>query len=293
MSYDLYFKPRQGDFSDERFSRYFRDRANYECDGSQAVYGNSDTGVYFVFELNTDDDVVDEGGGEHFPIAFHINYFRPSYFALEAEPEVRAFVQHFDLLVSDPQPEGMGEGVYVAEKFLSGWNCGNAFGYRAILNDETFKHGTSQLPTVTLHKAWRWNRARSGLQAEVGEAKFVPRILFINLGDETVTAAVWPDGIPVVVAPVDYLLVPRKELAPKKFFRKIEDTTLLAWKAALRMLLKHGSQNDDGSISLNYTVPPPDVVRFVQSLPSESRTYSGVAADKVLDREICECSIGL
>ena len=62
MSYDLYFKPRKGGFSDESFSRYFLDRANYECDGSQSVYGNNDTGVYFVFELNAEDEGVDEGG---------------------------------------------------------------------------------------------------------------------------------------------------------------------------------------------------------------------------------------
>ena len=32
------------------------------------------------------------------------------------------FVKHFDLLVSDPQCEGMGQGEYDAAKLVRGWN---------------------------------------------------------------------------------------------------------------------------------------------------------------------------
>lgn len=293
MSYDLYFKPRNGSFSEELFHAYFRERPNYKCEGSQAWYGNEDTGVYFVFELQTEQlpEEDDDEQLQHFPVALNINYLRPSYFIFEAEPEVTAFVKHFDLLVSDPQMEGMGDGEYNAEKLLSGWNCGNEFGYTSILNDENNRSGISHLPAEQLHNAWRWNWSRTQVQASVGESKFVPRIMFINFGGSTVTAAVWPDGIPVVVARVDYLCVPRKELAPTKFFRKKEDTTFVAWDEALPVLLKHGTQNGDGSISLNYMTPPSDVVKFVQSLPAENRVVAGLSADKVLDREIYERSI--
>lgn len=292
MSYDLYFKPRNGSFNDELFHSYFRGRPNYKCEGVQAWYGNEDTGVYFVFELQTEQppEEDDDEPLEHFPVALNINYLRPSYFIFEAEPEVTAFVKHFDLLVSDPQMEGMGEGEYNAEKLLSGWNCGNEFGYSSILKDENNRNGVSHLPAEQLQNAWRWNWSRSEVQARVGESKFVPRIMFMNLGGSTVTAAVWPDGIPVVVTRVDYLCVPRKELAPTKFFRKKEDTTFVEWDKALPVLLKHGTQNDDGSISLNYMTPPSDVVKFVQSLPSENRAIEGLSAERVLDREIYERS---
>lgn len=293
MSYDLYFKPRNGSFSEEHFHAYFRDRPNYKCEGSQAWYGNEDTGVYFVFELQTEQspEEDDDEPIEHFPVALNINYLRPSYFIFEAEPEVTAFVKHFDLLVSDPQMEGMGDGEYNAEKLLSGWNCGNEFGYTSILRDENNRSSISHLPTEQLHNAWRWNWSRSQVQARVGESKFVPRIMFMNLGGSTVTAAVWPDGIPVVVTHVDYLCVPRKELAPTKFFRKKEDTTFVAWGKALPVLLEHGTQNGDGSISLTYMTPPSDVVKFVRSLPTENRPVAGLSADRVLDREIYKRSI--
>jgi hypothetical protein len=293
MSYDLYFKPRNGSFSEELFHAYFCERPNYKCEGSQAWYGNEDTGVYFVFELQTEQlpEEDDDEPLEHFPVVLNINYLRPSYFIFEAEPEVTAFVKHFDLLVSDPQMEGMGDGEYNAEKLLSGWNCGNEFGYTSILKDENNRSGISHLPAEQLHNAWRWNWSRTQIQAGVGESKFVPRIMFMNLGGTTVTVAIWPDGIPMVVTRVDYLCVPRKELAPSKFFRKKEDTTFVAWNEALPVLLKHGTQNGDGSISLNYMTPPSDVVKFVQSLPAENRVIAGLSADRVLDREIYERSI--
>jgi hypothetical protein len=132
---------------------------------------------------------------------------------------------------------------------------------------------------------------RSQVQLQVGDSKFVPRIMYLSLGGTTVTATVWPDGIPVVITQVDYLCVPREDLAPTRFFRKKKDTTFVAWEAALPMLLKHGTKNGDGSISLNYVTPPPDVATYVRSLPPETRDVAGISADKVLDREIYERSI--
>ncbi len=293
MSYDLYFKPRNESFTEESFLLYFRDRPNYKCEGSQAWYSNEDTGVYFVFELHTEQQLenCDDEVSEYFPVALNVNFLRPSYFILEAEPEVTAFVRYFDLLVSDPQMEGMGDGEYNTEKLLSGWNCGNEFGCTAVLKSKNNRSGVFHLPTEQLHQAWRWNLSRNQVQARVGESKFVPRIMFMNLGGSTITAAVWPDGIPVVVTRVDYLCIPRKELAPRKFFRKKEDITFVAWDVALPILSKHGTQNEDGSISLNYLAPPSDVVKLVQSLPAEGRAISGLSADTVLDREIYERSI--
>lgn len=293
MSYELYFKPRNGSLIEDHFHRYFLDRPHCKCEESQAWYDNEDTGVYFQFEFQTTQSIEDDidESIEHFPVALHVNYLRPSYFIIEVEREVSAFVQHFDLLVSDSQVNGMGEGEYNAEKLLSGWSSGNEFGYTSILRNENNRGGIAHLPAEQLHNAWRWNWLRSQVQADLGDSKFVPRIMFINLGGITVTSTIWPDGIPVVVTPVDYLCIPRKELALRKFFRKKEDITFVAWDKALPVLLAHGTQRIDGSISLNYTTPPPDVVKFVQSLPVEKRPITRLSPDMVLDRDIYERSI--
>ena len=90
MSYDLFFKPRRGDADSSQFAEYFRNRRHYKVDVPEVLYENEDTGVYFMFDLEREPD---EDEGTHYPVALNLNYFRPSFFGLEAEPEVTAFVR--------------------------------------------------------------------------------------------------------------------------------------------------------------------------------------------------------
>lgn len=285
MSYDLYFKPRSGAFDSERFAEYFRDRRHYKVEAGQAWYENADTGVYFHFDLQEPDP---EEEGEHFPVALNINYFRPAYFVREAEPEVSAFVRHFDLLVADYQTDGMGEGEYDAAKLLSGWDHGNRFAHSAVLGrGKNERPEVVHLPGEILDRAWRWNRDRERLQERLGESKFVPMVMFFRLEGKVVSSCVWPDAIPVAVPSVDVLCIPRKQLAPRKFFRKAEDIVFVAWKDAYPVLAKFGSQDADGVITLDYTNPPPEVEKFVQTLPKETKESVLIAAERVLNSELC------
>jgi hypothetical protein len=285
MSYDLFFQPRQGYIDENAFKDYFSSRLNYTVNMPQAWYQNEETGVYFVFELSQGDEI--EEGEEQYAVSLNINYFRPSYFILEAEPEVTAFVKHFDLLVSDPQTDGMGDGEYSADLLIRGWNHGNAFGYSAILNDPANRPDVKHLPTDILKKSWSWNLQRVALQNELGESVFVPKIIYLVMDGKPVTAATWPDGIPIAVPEVDYFIVPRKELAPRKFFRRVEDHTFISYVAALPILEKYRSQENSKFI-LGYDAPPKDVVDFVQNIPRVQLVISGVAPDSMLDTELVQ-----
>jgi hypothetical protein len=289
MSYDLFFRPRAGELTDSAFNAYFHDRSHYKVDSSQAWYQNEDTGVYFVFERQ-DDSQQDEG--EVFPATLNVNYFRPSYFGLEAEPEVTAFVRAFDMTVSDPQIEGMGDGDYDAERFLTGWNKGNEFGYAAILRDAKNREGLAALPTQKLLQAWRWNRHKLELQLQLGESKFVPRVLFARIDGKAATVAVWPDGIPIAVPDVDYFIVPRKELAPRRFLWRKQDQTLVASADALSILSAYQTRLANGALVLNYLDAPKDVRAFVEGLPIDQRPFEGLSSDKVLDQELVEKHLG-
>jgi hypothetical protein len=280
MSYDLFFKPRVGTFDQGHFIEYFRLRDHYET-GSQVWYKNEDTGVYFSFEFQeTDQDAL--------PVALNINFFRPSYFILEAEPEVTTFVRHFDLVVSDPQMHGMGEGEYQRDLLISGWNHGNEFAYSVLAKDATQRDNIVSLPKADLMRIWTWNRSRKELQAQIGDSQFVPRIIFARIGRQIFTAAVWPDGIPALVPLVDYLIVPRKETAPKRFFRRVEDRVLLAWSDARSFLERYGSRTYGDTIALNYAQQEKEVTNFVESLARDDRQIIGISADQVLDRELIE-----
>lgn len=208
MSYDLDFYVPAGAPvpAKAELEAYFTDRPWYQMRGTQAFYGNQDSGVYFSFELGAGSDDEDAGSGdedasgeedeparpadglEPIGLSFNLNYVRPRIFGLEAEREVGALVSRFGLSVDDQQIGGMGRGPYSAAGFLEGWTTGNAFGYRAIV-DQIKKDPGSEgsffntvLSAAESERCWRWNIRRAELQRELGDEVFVPRISFMRRG---------------------------------------------------------------------------------------------------------------
>ena len=289
MSYDLFFKPRSGQVDREQFAKYFNARPHYSVGNDQAWYRNEDTGTYFVFEYSepaTDDSSDNEGESSH-PLSFNINYFRPSFFGKEAEPELTAFVSNFDLEIEDPQVNGMGVGSYDSARFFSGWNEGNEFGYQAMVRQDRSAN-VFTLPTLELERIWRWNLAREQRQAKLGENKFVPKIMFLDLNGAAVSAVVWPDAIPSLIPKVDHLLIHREQLAPKRLFRKKPDTVLVSWSAVESLIREHSVAIEPAGTEflLGYDVAPEPVIEFVSNLTSTSQELKGIAPDSVLNAEI-------
>lgn len=291
MSYDLYFARRSGILDTAAVASYFSSRRNYKADKGQTWYQNEDTGVYFVFNL-WDETVSNEREDEKsFPIALNINFFRPSYFILEAEPEVTAFAQHFDLSVFDPQIGGMGEGEYRSNLLIAGWNEGNAFGYKAMLSDSKEAGKTLSLPAAKLIDTWKWNSTRAQLQNRLGPDVFVPRIMFFARSGEAFRFATWPDGIPTAVPKVDFLFVPRKRLAPRKFLKRTEDKALVLWNDAAAILKRYDMENIQDVIVPNFISAPADVARFIELLPTLREPIQPIPCDQVLDRELVEKAV--
>ena len=280
-------KPRSGLFSQDRFFSYFRSRSRYVIQGHQAWYQNEDTGVYFSFEAN-----AGHNGGEDadpaagYPVSFNMNFFRPSFFALEAEPELTLVVKEFDFTVLDPQTDGMGKGEYEPSRFLSGWKTGNQFGYSAILRDPNNRPDISFLPASKLERIWRWNLARGEVQRELGESVFVPRIMFFKEEGSVTPAVVWSDGIPTAFPnDIDSVVIYLKDLAPRTLFRRKEIIASARWEVIRPLVERFGRSQGDAVVS-NYVAPPKEVVSFLRSLPPRSHDLVGVSADSVLDAEL-------
>ncbi|MEI6233748.1 MAG: hypothetical protein WCT04_11890 [Planctomycetota bacterium] len=168
MSYDLFLKAtdRQPDRHD--FEEYFDDRRHYSIDDTAVWYENDSTGVYFSFELsdaasdNDDFGSDDESAaqlakeeGDDYWVVFNMNYARPHVFALEALREIRAFIDHFNLAIDDPQIGGMGHGPFTDVGFLSGWNHGNALACGALAHEKD--RVRNHYPTDLMERNWRWN----------------------------------------------------------------------------------------------------------------------------------------
>jgi hypothetical protein len=290
MSYDLMFKWRRikDRLPPRTFAEYFRSRPLYEVSESQAWYSNETTGVYFCFDISEEEgktfEIPDQP--DLAPIAFNINYFRPHFFGLEAEPELTAFVRAFDFLVSDPQNQGMGDGEYSPEGFLRGWNAGNEFGYRVIISEQDPSEIRS-LPTHYLESIWRWNYTRDTQQKELGDQVYVPRIFFFDYRGSLCTGIAWGDAIPILLPHVDLLLVPRIDLAPRKIFKKVEDFVLFEW-AELEDFVNSYPYVDSTLPAnvLDYDRPPDDLVQLVVSRNPPPVKPEGVAPDQVLNQEI-------
>lgn len=292
MSYDLYFIPRKPEtgLPVEQFFHWFRRRRNYTVNDTQAVYANESTGVYFSFEYFPANSVEESWNGEEWgindtsllPFSFEINYFRPRVFALEAEPEVRAFVRHFDLLVEDPQINGMGYGEYSSEKFLAGWNTGNELVCRS---GDT---GIHPLPPDVIRSAWEWNYGRESLLERYDRFDIaVPRILFVEYEGAVCTAAVWADGQPAALPVTDVLLLARDRLAPRRLFRKKPDTAVVGWPEALAVL-KGSASRKDGYYLLDYERPGRELEAFIQQQDTFDGDLRVLSVDQVLDSDIVE-----
>ncbi len=193
MSYDLFLRSRDGSHDRGQLLEFFRAREWYKVDEGQAWYENDDTGVYFSFDLN---EPSETGEPPQFPVSLNVNFFRPSYFIAEVETEVTALVHRFDMVVFDPQENGMGEGEYQKELLIAGWSQGNEYAFSAFLKEPEPRGNLLSMPAAELERIWTWNRQRRALQARYGDSKFVPRICFIRIDYGVASAVVWPTAFP-------------------------------------------------------------------------------------------------
>lgn len=176
MSYDLYFN-KEEEPTLEEFSEYFEKRVHYKMQGTQALYENQDTGVYFYFDYNQSRE------DDHFG-SFNINFFRPHIFGLEAEPEISSFISHFDAAIYDPQSNGTKDGSYSRKRFLKGYNEGNKFSYKAFLQQTGGKLTENNYfvkPTEYIESLWKWNYNRNDLQQEQENDIFIPKLFTLEM----------------------------------------------------------------------------------------------------------------
>jgi hypothetical protein len=286
VSYDLYLKPRHGTLGREDFDSYFGKRHHYKLNAGQAYYDNEETGVYFSFDWVDPAARADEDG-EFYPAYFNLNYYRPSCFVLEAEGEVSAFVRAFDLVAHDPQMHGMGDGEYDAARLHTGWNAGNQSAYDILLEEPDLRSDLQTLPTEAIRYVWRWNYGRETLQDSVGNTKFVPRIMLLEVEGRTGTAMVWPDGIPLVATPVDWLILSGDKLLQRR--PEFEGgKRLLPWAEAMSIVGSFAKQRSDLVVTFDYDEAPPEVFDKLSRLPPEPRSLYQLSPGTVLDREMVE-----
>lgn len=181
----------------------------------------------------------------------------------------------------------MGDGEYSSAGFLSGWNAGNELGYRAILKPEEKPPLT--LPTAQIEACWRWNKAKDGLQEELGDEVFVPRFMYLNRNGKVVTTVVWPDGIPIAMPEADTVLIQRKTILPKRLFRTSEDQVLADWSEVESLVCQFPPEQGEIPYRLlSYSSVPGSVTSQLLRLQPMKEKLAGVGIDEILNSELVE-----
>jgi len=273
MSYDLnlYFEP---PVPRARVLRYFATRKHYRVGGSDAVYQNMDTGVYFFMRSQCERNIMFKKN--IVSTAFEINYVRPSFFGTEAEIELSDFIATFRPRIEDGQIHGMGHGPYSGEGFLRGWNFGNVFTVRLGLLKNW---DLSSMAADKLRAAWAWNYHLAKHNWD-NPNLFVPTIMFFRIGGRPSTVVVWGDGIPVLLPKVDYVLVGRHVQAEKQ-------AGLAPWSAIANVLERSGFNAADDPIKLAYFTTPSSIKELVTNIPAiDAKALERLRADEILDEEL-------
>ena len=286
MSYGLYFKVHE---SQPKFTRgsvrgFFEQREHYELTDAQAYYKNEATGVYFSF--NFEETRIEESPNT-LPITFCLNFYRPHIFGLEAELEVRAFVETLNLLVSDPHLSGMGDGEYSTEGFLAGWNNGNRFAYSAVSQGQPDLK-PPLLATAQIEACWRWNLGRPGLRDRLRGQVFVPRYMFVEHEGKVVRMIVWPDGIRTAIPEAEIVAIPRKPNLRDRFFGKKEDVVFVPWNDVQPLLEQFPKNIESTPYYLGHSEFPASVAAWIRKIRPSLQKPTGVAVDKILNLELME-----
>lgn len=281
MSYDLFLRGRDGAPIDRgAFEAHLRARRHYRVEAGHAQYGNDDTGVYFHFDHDEQSGVV----------AFNLNYFRPHVFALEAEPEVSAFVEALGCSVDDPQVDGMARGPYRREGFLRGWDAGNLAAHRAFLEHGGDRGGLLTLPAATIERYWRWNLARAELAAELGDAVFVPKVRYFQEQGRVLSSVIWGDAVPIALPEVDRVVVVRDALrtdddGDRPAFAVVDGAAARAQLAAFP-----ARPGPVACVVGRWDPPHPGLVDWFRAQPSREGTLDGASLDRVLCAELVDAA---
>ena len=220
MSYDLYFyKRKSSSLSEEKVKDYLKNMNHFILveNETQWSYNNEETGVYFGIDWNEPNTEVEDieiwdsfKDYENLNFCFTINFIRPNFFAYESFPILDEIIDDLDLYILNMQDEIDPDNPQKFEKDY----LGNQW---IIQNEKLVKDNfeTFQIDFYSKEKSdyiWNYQLNRNQLQDNLNEDNFVAGyILLKNINDGKIyRVCVWPNHIPVILPPVDFIIIQKK-----------------------------------------------------------------------------------
>jgi len=261
MSFDLYFyKLKDSKQTEEQVAEYLTKNLPYNISDHprQWNYENPATGVYFLIDWNEPENEAERieifdsfHDYKYLNFSFSINFFRPRFFGFEIFPIIEKFIKDLDLYVLDSQDETDPDNPrkFPVGYFQEQWIRHNDGVTLDQFNELNFEY----LPVDKSNYLWWFQTHRETLQNNFAEDIFVPGYFVLKNKDDgqLYTACVWPKHIPIVLPPVDFLIV-QKEY--KKNLKKVEESGLVSYKTIIEQF---GDQFED----FEYEVPNLKLIR--------------------------------
>lgn len=272
MSYTLELRFRPG-VARRRILRYFAERDNFKFDRGHILYDNPKTDVDFSLKLQCGRNLALQK--TVVSAEFEINYNRPSFFGIEAERELSAFVAAFEPKIHDDQMRGMRDGPYTGAGFLRGWNFGNMFavwGGLRTLPDLKIE----SMPANALHAMWDWNYRRAGRS----DICIEPAVMIFRIDGRLSRATFWGDGRPIWLPRVDYILVGRQGSGGK-------EVGVAPWSEVVELARRAGFDTAKDPLHLDYFTTPPAIVEWFAQVPAiDLKCLERIRPFRVLDEEL-------
>ncbi|CAM3050410.1 hypothetical protein CFR75_14280 [Komagataeibacter xylinus] len=280
MSYDLDIEF-ESPVEKTEFWNFLQSRKHYFIDSDDFGYQNDQTGVYFTistdYDVNDDEDRNYENKNEIISVICNINYCRPGFFAVEMAREITALLARFPACIDDPQMDGMGSGPYTPAGLLKGWNAGNIAAIHILSSrQDPFRYA---LPRATLMRCWEWNDTLDARQQRLGDAKAIPKMSSFALDEKILTAAIWVDGMPIMLPRVDYVLMARRQ------DDGATQIACLSWADLVPVLLQAGHAQHDGFDVSHALAADTTSALLASGQPFDPDRMCLLNADKVLDEE--------
>jgi hypothetical protein len=284
VGYDLYFiAPTPAVPDRAAFERHFDGREHYAVAKGTASYTNEDTDASFSFDcLPSGSPALPDLPGPRPWARFTLALPRPSFFAEESMPELRAFTEQF----GDAVVRQGGAGVETTASFLRSWEDDNRAACGPFPVGAPPGERPPTLPRAQILAVWQWNYGRKARQAEEGNVLFVPRIWFVRTDEGVGTCVVWPDVMAARIPQVDAVVFSRGTSAPHEGLSQRSDVAVLPWSVVAGAIT--GPVFYDSQIA-NWRVTDRAVLTGLAKAVSKGWGASDLpeflTADRVLDRE--------
>jgi hypothetical protein len=240
MSFDLYFyKQKDSQQTEEQLAEYLTTNIphNVSDHPRQWNYENPATGVYFLIDWNEPEDEPERieifdsfQNFKYLNFSFSINFFRPRFFGLEIFPLIEKFVSDLDLYVLDAQDENDADN---PRKFPQGYFQEQWIRHNdAVILDQFTQFNFEYLHVDKSNYLWWYQMHREALENTLTEDIFVPGYFVLKNKEDgqLYTACVWPQHIPIILPPVDYLIIQKKY---KKLFKNFEESGLVSYDSII------------------------------------------------------------